>query len=63
MLADCKLLHFVKEYEQINGELAISPNMHLHFLPATFFSVKFRVVKEILCGGVLKHQQNVYNIF
>ena len=30
MLADCKLLHFVKEYEKINGELAISPNMHLH---------------------------------
>ena len=30
MLADCKLLHFVKEYEKINGELAISPNMHIH---------------------------------
>ena len=28
--ADCKLLHFVKEYEKINGELSISPNMHLH---------------------------------
>ncbi|KAL9964950.1 hypothetical protein ACROYT_G028667 [Oculina patagonica] len=30
MLADCKLLHFLKEYENINGELAITPNMHLH---------------------------------
>ena len=30
MLADCKLLHFVKEYETINGELAITPNMQLH---------------------------------
>ena len=30
MLADCKLLHFVKEYEKINGELAVTPNMHLH---------------------------------
>ena len=30
MLADCKLLHFLKEYEKINGELAITPNMHLH---------------------------------
>ena len=30
MLADCKLLHFVKEYEKINGELAVTLNMHLH---------------------------------
>ena len=30
IVADCKLLHFVKEYEKINGELSISPNMHLH---------------------------------
>ena len=30
MLADCKLMHFVKEYEKINGEMTITPNMHLH---------------------------------
>lgn len=30
MVADCKLLDFLKEYESINGKLAISPNMHLH---------------------------------
>ena len=30
MLADCKLMHFVKEYEKINGEMSITPNMHLH---------------------------------
>lgn len=30
MLADCKLLDFLKEYEKINGKLAITPNMHLH---------------------------------
>ena len=31
MLADCKLLHFVEEYEKINGQMTITPNMHLHF--------------------------------
>lgn len=30
MLADCKLLDFLKEYQRINGKLAITPNMHLH---------------------------------
>ena len=30
MLAGCKLLHFVKEYEKINGGLAVTLNMHLH---------------------------------
>ena len=30
MVSDCKLMHFLKEYEKINGELAITPNMHLH---------------------------------
>jgi len=30
MLADCKLVDFLKEYEKLNGKLAISPNMHLH---------------------------------
>lgn len=30
MLADCKLLEFLKEYQRINGKLAITPNMHLH---------------------------------
>lgn len=30
MVADCKLLHFLKEYQKINGELSITPNMHLH---------------------------------
>ena len=29
-VSDCKLMHFLKEYEKINGELAITPNMHLH---------------------------------
>ena len=29
-MADCKLLDFLKEYERINGKMAISPNMHLH---------------------------------
>ena len=29
MVSDCKLMHFLKEYEKINGELAITPNMHL----------------------------------
>ena len=30
MLADHKLLDFLKEYQRINGKLAITPNMHLH---------------------------------
>lgn len=30
MVADCKLLHFLREYEKINGVLSITPNMHLH---------------------------------
>lgn len=30
MVTDCKLLHFLKDYEKINGELYITPNMHLH---------------------------------
>lgn len=30
MLADYKLIDFLKEYEKLNGKLAISPNMHLH---------------------------------
>ena len=30
LIADCKLLDFLKEYEQINGKMAITPNMHLH---------------------------------
>ena len=30
MVSDCKLIHFLKEYEKVNGELAITPNMHLH---------------------------------
>ena len=29
-VADWKLLHFLKEYEKINGVLSITPNMHLH---------------------------------
>ena len=30
MVSDCKLMHFLKEYEKINVELAITPNMNLH---------------------------------
>lgn len=30
MLADCTLMDFLKEYEKLNGKLAVSPNMHLH---------------------------------
>ena len=30
IVSDWKLLHFLKEYEKINRELAITPNMHLH---------------------------------
>ena len=30
MVADCKLLHFLKDYEKTNGELYITPNMQLH---------------------------------
>ena len=30
IVSDCKLLHFLREYEKINSELAITPNMHLH---------------------------------
>ena len=30
MVADCKVLHFLKEYEKINGVLSITRNMHLH---------------------------------
>ena len=30
MLADCKLMDFLKEYEKLNGKMSISPNMHLH---------------------------------
>ena len=29
LIADCKLLDSLKEYEQINGKMAITPNMHL----------------------------------
>lgn len=29
-VADWKLLHFLKEYEKVNGVLSITPNMHLH---------------------------------
>ena len=30
MLADAKLLDFLREYERLNGNTAITPNMHLH---------------------------------
>ena len=30
MVADSKLLHFLKEYEKINGELSTTSTMHLH---------------------------------
>ena len=30
MVADCKVLHFLKEYQKINGELSTTRNMHLH---------------------------------
>ena len=29
MLADCKLLDFLKEYQRTKGRLVITPNMHL----------------------------------
>lgn len=33
MITDCKLLHFLKEYEKTNGEVYITPNLHLHLQP------------------------------
>ena len=29
MVADCKLLHFLKDYEKTNRELYLTLNMHL----------------------------------
>ena len=29
IVADCKLLHFLKEYEKTNGEVCITPNLYL----------------------------------